>query len=155
MKLVFRLEDRLRADPMQVHLAQTLTLNPSKPQMGLRGRHGLFGSPEWWASIREGKMPLLFLAGVIQRAYVAGQDEREKNNTIDLKLDDGSERVVGIYVDNTEDADLFLPGQRERREEQVHAAGGEEAQENAVGFNSRLLRGGRSVGVRYWCRASD
>jgi hypothetical protein len=85
--------------------------------MGLRGVHGLFGSPEWWASIREGKMPLLFLAGVIQRAYVAGQDEREKNNTIDLKLDDGSERVVGIYVDNTEDADLFLPGQRERREE--------------------------------------
>lgn len=112
MKLVFRLEDRLRDDPRQVQLAQALTLNPSKPQMGLRGAHGLFGSQEWWASIREGRMPLLYQTGVVQRAYVAGQDPSEWNNSIDLKLDDGSVHMTGIYVNNKGDAGLFRPGRR-------------------------------------------
>jgi len=110
MKLVFRFEDRLRDDPMQIQLAQALTLNPSKPRMGLRGVHGLFGSPEWWTSIREGRMPLLYRSGVVLRAYVAGQDESTSNNTIDLKLDDESVHMTGIYVNNKNDSVLFRPG---------------------------------------------
>ncbi|MDN4065338.1 MULTISPECIES: hypothetical protein [Ralstonia solanacearum species complex] len=112
MKLVFRFEDRLREDPMQIQLAQALTLNPAKPRMGLRGTHGLFGSLEWWASIREGRMPLLYLSGVVQRAYVAGQDPSDSNNTIDLKLNDGAVQTVGIYVNKKTDAGLFRPGCR-------------------------------------------
>jgi hypothetical protein len=112
MRLVFRLEDELQQDPKQVELAQALTLNASKPQMGLKGTHGLFGSPEWWKNIREGKIPLLFLSGVILRTYVAGQDEEKENNTVDLKLDDGSERAVGIYVNNNVDVSSFRVGKR-------------------------------------------
>lgn len=112
MKLVFRLEDRLRVDPGRVRLAQALTLNPAKPRMGLRGTHGLFGSPEWWDSIRQGRMPLLRHSGIIQRAYVAGQEPSEQNNTIDLKLDDGSVHMTGIFVNNKNDAELFRPGCR-------------------------------------------
>jgi hypothetical protein len=110
MKLVFCLEDNLREDPTQVQLVQALTLNPAKPRMGLRGTHGLFGSSEWWANIREGRMPLLYLSGIVQRVYVAGQDESTSNNTIDLKLDDGSVQMVGIYVNSKNDAELFHPG---------------------------------------------
>ena len=112
MRSVFRLEDRLREDPERVRLAQALTLNPSKPLMGLRGTYGLFGSPEWWSNILEGKMPLLHLSGVVQRAYVAGQDGGETNNTIDLRLDDGSVHMVGIYVNDKKDVELFHPGSR-------------------------------------------
>ncbi|WP_080425798.1 hypothetical protein [Burkholderia ubonensis] len=112
MKLVFLLEDRLREDPERVRLAQALTLNPSKPKIGLRGAHGLFGSPEWWTSIREGSMPLLFQSGIVLRAYVAGQDPSEQNNTIDLKLDDGSVHMTGIFVNNKSDAKLFRSGCR-------------------------------------------
>lgn len=112
MKLVFRLEDRLRDDPERIRLAQALTLDPSKPRMGLRGKHGLFGSPEWWRSIREGEMPLLQLSGVVERAYVAGQDSSETNNAIDLRLDDGSVHMVGIYVNSESDAELFNQGCR-------------------------------------------
>lgn len=110
MKVVFRLADRLREDPERMRLAQALTLDSSKPRMGLRGAHGLFGSTEWWRSIEEGKVPLLQLSGVIQRAYVAGQDGGEINNTIDLRLDDGSVHMVGIYVNNKSDVELFSPG---------------------------------------------
>ncbi|BFG79431.1 hypothetical protein PTKU46_74640 [Paraburkholderia terrae] len=110
MKLVFELEDRLRVDHERVRLAQALTLNLSKPRMGLKGTHGLFGSPEWWASIRERRMQLLYQFGLVQRAYVSGQDESTSNNTIDLKLGDGSVHMTGIYVNNKADADLFHPG---------------------------------------------
>ncbi|WP_245641728.1 hypothetical protein [Paraburkholderia bannensis] len=112
MKFVFRLEDELRANPNRVALTQALTLNVSKPNVGLKGRHGLFGSPEWWASIQAGKMPLLFIKGVVQRTYFSGQNERGANNTLDLKLDDGSVRAVGIYVNNSEDVKFFHVGSR-------------------------------------------
>ncbi|HDR9201845.1 TPA: hypothetical protein QDB48_003171 [Burkholderia vietnamiensis] len=112
MKCVFRLEDRLREDPTQVQLAQALTLNPARPRMGLRGTYGLFGSTEWWASIREGRMPLLYQIGVIRRAFVAGQDENGPNNTIEIQLDDGALCASGIYVNNKIDAELFQPGRR-------------------------------------------
>ncbi|KVL17376.1 hypothetical protein WS95_00130 [Burkholderia sp. MSMB1826] len=112
MKCVFRFEDRLREDPMQVQLAQALTLNAAKPRMGLRGTYGLFGSTEWWTSIQEGRMPLLYQISVIRRAFVAGQDKNVPNDTIDIQLDDGSLCTSGIYVNNKIDAELFKPGCR-------------------------------------------
>ncbi|KVD49103.1 hypothetical protein WS61_05875 [Burkholderia sp. ABCPW 11] len=112
MKCVFRLEDRLREDPMQVQLAQALTPNAAKPRMGLRGTYGLFGSTEWWASIQEVRMPLLYQIDVIRRAFVAGQDENVPNNTIEIQLDDGALCTSGIYVNNKIDVELFQPGRR-------------------------------------------
>lgn len=112
MKLVFQLSDELKNNPERVALTQALTLNAAKPNMGLRGSHGLFGSDDWWNNIRQGKMPLLFLSGIIKRAYIAGQDESGLNNTIDLMLDDGSMRSVGIYVNNKDDIKFFGVGCR-------------------------------------------
>ena len=112
MKHVFQLSDELENNPERVALTQALTLNTSKPRMGLKGTYGLFGSEDWWESIRQRKMPQLVLSGVVQRAYVAGQDEKGMNNTIDLLLDDGSICSVGIYVNDKEDSKLFRPGFR-------------------------------------------
>ena len=93
-----------------LRLKNQLTLNTSKPMLGLKGKHGLFGSPEWWASIEQRKMPLLFVSGIIRRAYVAGQDGGNENNGIELLLEDGSVRDVGIYVNNKADIPLFRVG---------------------------------------------
>ncbi len=112
MKLVYLLSRELKANPQRVELTQALTLDQSRPNMGLKGTYGLFGSQEWWDSIEQRKMPVLFLSGVIKDAYVAGQDPSEINNTIDLMLDDGSVCEVGIYVNDEHDISLFRVGCR-------------------------------------------
>lgn len=110
MTRVFELALELEADPEHVALAQALTLNKSKPQMGLLGSRGLFGSEEWWANIRSGAMPLERVSGVITRAYHAGQDSSGPNNAIDLVADEGLVQSVGIYVNDPVNVGLFQPG---------------------------------------------
>lgn len=112
LKLVFQLQEELRMEPEQIALVQALTLNTSKPRLGIKGVHGLFGSPQWWESIQDRRMPLLFLSGAIVRVYSVGQDVKAGNNTIDLLLDDGTEQAVGIYVNNRRDIGLFRVGCR-------------------------------------------
>lgn len=109
MKTVFRLQEEFRNNPQRVEKTQSLTLNASKPTMGLSGRYGLFGSSQWWDSIAAGKMPLQRLSGVIVRAYVAGQDP-DDINTVDVRLADGSIQAVGIYLNDKADLPLFQVG---------------------------------------------
>ena len=110
MKRVYLLSEELKKDPEQIALTQALTLNPAKPQLGLKGVHGLFASEAWWQSINQKKMPLLHISGVVVRVYVAGQDQEEKNNTIDIALGDGTTQSVGIYTNDPDDIDLFQVG---------------------------------------------
>jgi hypothetical protein len=112
MKRVYLLLDELKDDPEQIALAQALTLNLARPMMGLKGTHGLFGSSEWWASIEQRKMPLLYVSGIIRRAYIAGQDDDDENNTVSLLMEDGAEDDVGIYVNDKVNACLFKVGHR-------------------------------------------
>lgn len=113
MRLVYSLPQALQDNPRDVDLAQALTLDTTRPLLGLKGTYGLYGSQQWWASIKERKMPLLFISGIIQRAYVTGMDDCDENNAIDLVLDDGSIRMMeGIYVNNNADIKLFRIGCR-------------------------------------------
>lgn len=108
--VVYLLSEELKVKPEQITLNQALTLDESRPNMGLLGTNGLFSSKKWWDSIDQGKMPLLFFSGVIQKAYVAGQDPSKYNNTIDVLLDDNSIKSIGIYVNKAEDAEFFKIG---------------------------------------------
>lgn len=112
MKIVYQLSYELENDPDQIAVTQALTLNESKPLMGLKGTYGLFGSLEWWESIYQGRMPLLHISGVIKKVYVAGQDEGETNNTIDVIDEHGVQTAVGIYTNNVSDIALFKTGGR-------------------------------------------
>ena len=112
MKLVYQLSEELKIHPESIAKAQAMTLNASKPLLGLKGTYGLFGSQEWWASIEQRKMPLLFVSGIIRRAYVAGQDGGDENSGIDLLLEDGTIRAEGIYVNDNADIPLFRVGCR-------------------------------------------
>lgn len=104
------LTEELKADPKQVELTRALTLNSEKPQLGLKGEHGLFATEEWWDSINTGKMPLQHMSGVVIEAYEAGQDHDGINNTVNLQLSNGGTASVGIYTNNFEDIALFQVG---------------------------------------------
>lgn len=110
MKLVYELSEELKSNLERISLTQALTLDISRPVMGLKGSLGLFGSSEWWNNIKNGVMPLLLITGTVRRAYVSGQDSSERNNMIDLILADGSACAVGIYVNNLNDVNLFEVG---------------------------------------------
>lgn len=112
MKRVYVLSEELKTKPEQITLTQALTLDELRPNMGLQGTNGLFGSQKWWDSIEQGKMPLQFISGIIKRAYVAGQDPSPYNNTVDLILDDGSIKSTGIYVNNKQDTKIFKIGHK-------------------------------------------
>ncbi len=112
MKLVYQLSVELERNSEQVRLTQELTLDKSRPTMGLKGSHGLFGSQEWWKNIEERKIPLMDVSGIVQKVYVTGQDESATNNTVDLLLTDGSIRAESIYTNNEEDAKLFRVGSK-------------------------------------------
>lgn len=114
MKRVYLLSAELKADPEQVALAQALTLNASKPRMGLKGTLGLFGSPEWWANIEQRKMPLLLVQGTIHSTYYAGMtnESNQEINSFELRLDDGTVRREGFYTNDKVDRSLFQAGHR-------------------------------------------
>lgn len=113
MKLVYFLSEELKTKPEQIVLTQSLTLDKSRPNIGLKGTYGLFGSQEWWNSINQGKMPLLYVSGVITRTYVAGQDPSPVDNAFSLLLDDGSKVEESIYdYIKEEDKKLFQKGSR-------------------------------------------
>ncbi|QQG30334.1 hypothetical protein JFY74_10070 [Pectobacterium carotovorum] len=113
MKFVYLLSTELKSNPEYVMQVQRLTLDQSKPFMGLKGTHGLFGSKEWWSSIEQGKMRLLHRSGTITRTYVAGQDPSPVDNCFSLLLDDSSviEESIYSHIDD-EDKKLFRLGAR-------------------------------------------
>ena len=112
MKIVFDLAKELKENPQRVAVTQALTQNPARPEMGLRGTNGLFGSDAWWENLRQGKIPTVEIAGTIKRAYRAGHNETGHPDMIELETDDGLTETVGIYVNDIADVALFKPGRR-------------------------------------------
>ena len=112
MKLVYQLSEELNSDPQQVALAQALTLDSSRPEMGLKGTYGLFGSPQWWKSVVDGVMPLKRVSGIVRRVYISGQDPSAEDNTFDLLTSDGSTLAESCYVNNEHDLRFFKVGHR-------------------------------------------
>ncbi len=112
LKLVYDFSKDSKKNSQYIADAQALTLDASRPLMGLKGTFGLFGSPDWWSSIERGKMPLRYISGIIQDAFAAGQDANNKNNSIRILLEDGSTHDAGIYVNDKADIALFRAGHR-------------------------------------------
>lgn len=113
-RTVYRLADELAHDPEHVRTVQALTLNASKPLLGLLGRHGLFGSPEWWASVEAGRIPVREVSGVISRVWFAGQDSGGPANTVDFVDDDGVVHQGAIRLNEKRDRSHYVVGRRIR-----------------------------------------
>lgn len=111
MKQVYDLRNELLADPESVRKAQELTLDESRPLYGIKGVYGLFGSPDWWANLDNGKIPLKEVCGVISRTYLAGwENDGSDGVDFDLRLEDGSILKESSYFDDPADMRLFKAG---------------------------------------------
>ena len=112
MKTVYTLADALAEDPGRVAKTQALTLDSSRPRMGLKGSHGLFASVAWWQNIAARRLQTQTLTGCIERTYFAGQDSRrgDQVNSFTLRLADGSTADESIYTHHKHDIKLFVPG---------------------------------------------
>lgn len=110
MKRVYQLSEDLKIDLDRVALTQALTLDESKPLIGLKGSKGLFGSEEWWNNLRQGKIPLVLISGEAKRVYSAGHDKSDINNMVDVVVGDGSVKSIGIYTNNKDDIKFFKVG---------------------------------------------
>lgn len=112
MKLVFQLSEELKGDPKKVALVHRLTLDAARPLLGLNGKLGLYGTPEWWSNIERGVLPTRHVSGVIARMYVSGQDGGGVPDTFDLVMSDGSKRMESCYVNARGDYTYFRVGHR-------------------------------------------
>ncbi|MBR7631852.1 hypothetical protein [Janthinobacterium lividum] len=112
MKPIYTLAEALAKDPGRVAKTQSLTLDSTRPYMGLKGSHGLFASEVWWESIEAKRLQTQTLKGIIERTYFAGQDSRrgDQVNSVTLRLADGSAVDESIYMNDKQDIKLFVPG---------------------------------------------
>ncbi len=65
MRTIYLLSKMLEEDPEYMKKVQNLTLNESKPYLGLKGTFGLFGSEEWWKNIEANIIPQREIKGTI------------------------------------------------------------------------------------------
>lgn len=112
MKIVYSLRDELRENPQLVAQVQALTLNRQKPDMGLKGAHGLYGSDDWWQSIAAGRIKTQVTSGTITELFFAGQDSRwgDEVNSFRMRLEDGSIVEDSIYPTLKSERRLFVVG---------------------------------------------
>lgn len=112
LKVVYALSRELQENPEHVKTVQALSLDNDKPFLGLKPIHGLFGSDEWWESIRSGRIRTIHKSGIIRELVFAGQDSRwgAAVNSFDLELDGGTVVLESIYAHQKRDHKLFRVG---------------------------------------------
>lgn len=110
MQTIYLLSKELADDPDQVRQTQELTLDQSRPQLGLKGSRGLFGSTEWWEAISQGMIPTRTISGRILKVYVTGMERGLAPNTIDIRTSTGEEHVADIYVNSRKDRSEIRAG---------------------------------------------
>ncbi|MBB4656720.1 hypothetical protein GGR73_003293 [Xanthomonas sp. F14] len=112
LTVVYELSNELRDDPEHVQIVQALSLNNDKPFLGLKPVNGLFGSNEWWESIKSGHIKTVHVTGTIRDLVFAGQDSRwgDSVNSFNLKQDDGTVVLESIYAHEKHDRKLFRVG---------------------------------------------
>jgi len=107
---IYTLEKELESDPTRVELAQKLTLDDSKPFMGLKGTYGLFASDKWWRNFHKNKIPKVIYSGVIEGIHFSGMHNESKS--FSLRLDDGGIYKYSLVADQKSGLKLYREGVR-------------------------------------------
>ena len=107
LELVYEFSKDITNDPDQIRDTHKLTLDESRPFMGLRGDKGLFGTQEWWENIHAKVIPSEIKSGVITRTYVAGMENLAQDNSFEYLDDTGKLHDEGIYTLNKSKRSLF------------------------------------------------
>ena len=111
MKTIYTLKSELAADPGQVAAAQALTLDASRP-FGLKGTYGLFGSDEWWKSIKDGLLDQTVLSGVITSLQRVGMHNESQEFV--MRLDNGGSYAYDTVADAKQDIKMYIVGKKAR-----------------------------------------
>lgn len=111
MRHIFSLEEELIEHPEEAEEIRCLTLNQNKPTSGLKGAHGLYGTPAWWQSIKNGTMPQKYVQGTIIRLLYQGMENGEPN-AFELQLQNNSVISESFYYNNSNDLNLFRVGKK-------------------------------------------
>ncbi|MDT7836052.1 hypothetical protein [Aquabacterium sp. OR-4] len=112
MKRTYTLARELELTPQTIEKAHKLTLDRSRPRIGLKGKHGLFASTEWWNNVKNGTIATLKVKGQVVDVYAAGADASTLPDMIDIATDDGTLVSAGIYVNDPADVALYTVGKR-------------------------------------------
>ena len=108
MKQIYSLEEDLKEDPSHVELAQKLTLDKSRPMMGLKGMYGLFGSKEWWNNIYSRVIPRKEYEGVIEDIHFSGMHNESKSFRV--ALFEGGTYTYSCVSNKKNDLSLYKVG---------------------------------------------
>ncbi len=108
MKQIFSLEKELEEDQSIVELTQKLTLDKSRPSMGLQGKYGLYGSTKWWESLYKGKIPQVIYEGTIENVHFSGMNNESKS--FSLNLTNGGTYTYTCVANNKKDKQLYKSG---------------------------------------------
>ena len=101
MLTVYSLWQELEKDSDHLKRAQALSLDRSKPNMGLSTRFGLYGSDEWWRNVDNGVIPRATYSGVITETFYTGMDTDRRHSSFRIKTDDGREYSYGMAPQNS------------------------------------------------------
>lgn len=110
VKLVFNLKESLKHRTEYVNKVINLSLNESKPHMGLKYDKGLYNSKEWWDNIDNGAIETFYSYGVIAETYEAGQDHIGRANSFKYKDLKGKAYSESMYYSNKKDYKHFKEG---------------------------------------------
>lgn len=108
MRRIYDLAIALQRDPKRVADTQALTLDTSRPLMGLKGVYGLFGSSDWWDNLKGGGMPLKVYEGEIVGLQFEGMNNEGRSFTLDLR--DGSTFTYSLMANEKADLKLYETG---------------------------------------------
>ena len=112
MKKIYDLKIALVDDPVRVENTQKLTLDETRPLMGLAGLYGLFGSPEWWGNLNSGKIPTKVYEGIVESLQFEGMHNEGRSFT--LRLADGGTYTYSCVANNKRDLKAYRVGQKVR-----------------------------------------
>ena len=107
LELVYEFSKDMMNNPDQIRDTHKLTLDKSRPFMGLRGDKGLFGTQEWWENIHAKVISSQIKSGVITRTYAAGMENLAQDNSFEYVDDTGKLHDESIYTLSKNKRSLF------------------------------------------------
>lgn len=112
MTTIYDLATALKSDPQQIADTQALTLDTSRPSIGLSGAYGLFASDDWWENLKTGIIPTRSYSGVIESVRFEGMHNEGRGFT--MKLDEDGTYEYSCVANDKRDLKLHRPGVRLR-----------------------------------------
>lgn len=110
MKRIYDLKIALDNDAERVAHTQALTLNKDRPKIGLSGKYGLFGSPEWWNNLYTGVIPTKRFEGIITSLQFEGQNNDGRSFTIEMP--ENSLFTYSLMANDKKDFSAYKIGNR-------------------------------------------